>query len=36
MWADQAGATRMLGLLIDYCATSTAPEIRGLARTLKQ
>ncbi len=36
MWGDQAGATRMLGLLIDYCATSAASEIRGLARTLKQ
>lgn len=36
MWGDQPGAARMLGLLIAYCATSTASEIQGLARTLKQ
>ncbi len=36
MWGDQPGAGRMLDLLIAYCSTSTAREIRGLARTLKQ
>ena len=36
MWGDQEGATWSLDMLIAYCRSSTAAEIRGLARTLKQ
>ena len=36
MWGDQPGATESLNRLIDFCRSSTATELRGLARTLKQ
>ena len=36
LWGDQHAATWALDMLIAYCRSSTAAEIRGLASTLKQ